>query len=181
MLSCPPSSPYEPGNFPPSLGRPFVSGLPLPIPTPSGLCGRPLSLAAISLALLHIQKRSSAGSKIKRLADSSAAINRETAASSPREAGRPRDSPLGAVGCSCCTLPRAVRDGPPGRKTSKLLDEDLTSGASIKLNGRLLLRPPFASFTWPAILLPLSSERRPDPNHLTRRAAPCEQKCKEVI
>ena len=99
----------------------------------------------------------------------------------PREAGRPRDSPLGAVGCSCCTLPRAVRDGPPGRKTSKLLDEDLTSGASIKLNGRLLLRPPFASFTWPAILLPLSSERRPDPNHLTRRAAPCEQKCKEVI
>jgi FAD dependent oxidoreductase len=69
----------------------------------------------------------------------------------------------------------------PRKFTSAVIEEDLTSGASIKLNGRLLLRPPFASLTWPAILLPFSSERRPDPNQLTGRAAPCEQKCKEVI
>ena len=50
-LHPPPSSPFEPGNFQSGSDRPFVPGFALPVSGPFGLCGRPLSLAAISAAL----------------------------------------------------------------------------------------------------------------------------------
>ena len=50
-LVRPPPSPCELGIFPSSSDRPFVPGFALPVSAPPCLCGRALSLAAISTAL----------------------------------------------------------------------------------------------------------------------------------